>query len=90
MEKFKEVVAKNEKLEMIHISLDHKKEAAQKWAASEKFPWYTILFEDVESSGLWGFNQTGGVPEYVLVSASGEKVGTGPGVFEQAKELSAK
>lgn len=87
MEKYNKIVAQNANVEMLHISLDLKKEPAEKWAVAGKFPWYTILFDDIEKSGLWSFNSTGGVPEYALVTSSGEKIGTGPEVFDQVKDL---
>ena len=87
MEKYKANIADNPNVEMLHISLDMKKEPAEKWAVSGKFPWYTILFDDIEKSGLWGFNSTGGVPNYALVTSAGKKIGAGPEVFDQVKDL---
>ena len=71
---------------MVHISSDDDKAAASKWAGDVGFPWLTILPEDAEASGLNKLS-TGFVPDYVLVKASGEKVGTGMGIFDQVKSL---
>ena len=87
MEKFNDSVAKNKKVEMIHVSRDRDDDAAQDWAAAEKFPWLTVLPKNVERSGLMEYRQGNAVPSYSLVKADGEVVATGSSVFAKAKEL---
>ncbi len=87
MSKYHSAIAGNDKVEMVHISSDDNAQAASKWAAAEKFPWLTILPEEARSSELHQFG-SGFVPDYVLVSAEGEKIATGKDkVFEEAKKL---
>ncbi len=72
---------------MIHVSADDNESAASRWAADGAFPWLTVLPRDVRASGLEQFG-SGFVPDYVLVSADGEKVAEGPvGVFDRIGEL---
>lgn len=87
MEKYNETVAKNPKVEMIHVSLDRDEDAAEEWAASAGLPWLTILMKDKDKSGFGDFKSTNFVPEYVLISRSGEKIGSGSGVYDQIKGL---
>lgn len=77
MEKYNKLIAKNEKIEMIHVSLDRENDAAISWAKKEKFPWLTVLPKDAKESGLRQYEQTDFVPEYTLVSADGEIVAVG-------------
>ena len=87
MEKYKDAVAENDKVDMVHISLDRDEKAAQSWAAVEQFPWLTILPQHVERSGLKSLIEVKGVPTYALVKADGEVVAKGMSVFSKAKEL---
>ena len=87
MEKYNKTVEGNEKVEMIHVSLDQSEDAAEKWAAKEGFPWYTVLPGDVKRSGLREYKETRFVPEYALLSADGERIGSGSNVFDQVKKL---
>ncbi len=90
MEKYTEVVAENPKVEMIHVSQDSSEDAAEGWAASEKFPWLTILPGDVERSDLMEYRTRGVVPFYTLVDGSGNEIATGSSaVFSKAAELGA-
>ena len=71
---------------MIHVSRDFKDASAEKWAAKEKFPWLTILPDDVKRSGMAKYtNNT--VPHYALVNAAGEKVESGYKVLAKIKNL---
>lgn len=72
---------------MIHVSLDQNLEAAAEWAASEKFPWLTVLPDDVDASGLNRFKNGNFVPDYSLVRADGKKIGSGVGIFDKASKL---
>jgi len=87
VEKYKKTVEGNPKVEMIHVSLDQSESAAEDWAVKEKFPWYTVVPDDVEKSGLREYKSTNFVPEYALLNANGERLGSGSGVFDQVKDL---
>ena len=77
MEKYNENVAENPKVEMIHISRDREKDAAQDWAAAEGFPWLTILPDDTARSGLMEYRTRNSVPFYTMVDADGNEVANG-------------
>jgi hypothetical protein len=88
VEKYNEKVAENPKVEMIHISRDREKDAAQDWAAAEGFPWLTILPDDAERSGLLEYRTKSVVPFYALVDANGEELATGSSaIFNKIAEL---
>jgi hypothetical protein len=88
VEKFKKTVAENSKVEMVHISLDRDKNAAEGWASRAKLPWLTLLPDDAKKTDLMKmFGSIRGVPTYFLVKADGEKIGTGSGVFSQIENL---
>ncbi len=72
---------------MIHVSLDQSESAAEDWAVKEQFPWYTVVPDDVQRSGLREYKTTNFVPEYALLNANGERIGSGANVFEQVKGL---
>ena len=74
MAKYNKIVKDNPKLEMVQISLDQNRGAAEGWAVKDKLPWFTILPADVKSSGLYDYKSTQYVPEYVLVAADGKVV----------------
>jgi Thioredoxin-like len=90
VKKYNSVVDGNPKVEMIHVSLDRDESAAEDWAVKEKFPWYTVLPDDVSSSGLREYKTTNFVPEYALLNANGERLGSGSEVFDQVKDLIKK
>ncbi len=94
METYNKVVADNDKVTMIHVSLDRSKDLAEKWAAKESFPWITILPDDAGKSGLKPFHTTGSVPCYVLLDKDGEVVVPGSpssqACFKKAAELAEK
>lgn len=83
---------------MIHISLDKNNSAATGWAASEHFPWPTVLPEDRDE---WKYKQEDGkavglmkfmegvrfVPNFILVNAEGEKICSNRSAFAEAKIL---
>jgi len=88
VEQYNETIAENPKVEMVHVSLDRSESSAVGWAKKEKFPWLTILPDDVKTkSGVIKFKQGSGVPSYVLLKADGEVISTGSGVFEKARAL---
>lgn len=72
---------------MIHVSLDRSEDAAEDWAVKEKFPWYTVVPDKVKRSGLMEYKLTNAVPEYALLSADGERLGSGSRVFDEVKKL---
>lgn len=90
MEKYHDTVAENPKVEMIHISLDRSEDAAEQWAAMEKFPWYTVMMRDLQRAGFDEYKTTNAVPEYALLSAEGERLGSGSQVFSKVAELTAE
>ncbi len=92
MDKYNTLIAENEKVEMIHVSLDSDESAAQKWASKEAFPWLTVLPEKVKASGLRKkFKTTRSVPEYHLIDKNGATVVAGTSnsspIFLKIKEL---
>jgi len=86
--KFNTSVAENAKVEMIHLSLDRDEGEAKSWATRAKLPWLTMMHGDVQKTDLLSmFGPIRGVPTYLLVSADGEKVGTGSNVFSKLGDL---
>ena len=88
MEKYNASIASNPKVEMIHVSRDQAEDAAQDWAAAEKFPWLTVLPDDVERSDLMQFRTRNAVPFYTMVDKDGNEVANGSGaIFAKVAEL---
>lgn len=87
MEKYNKHIADVPNVEFVHVSLDRGDDAAEEWAAKEKFPWLTILPDKVEKSSMRDYKTTNAVPEYHLVDANGETVvaGTSSGAAAFAK-----
>ena len=95
MEKYNKYVADSSNIEFVHISLDSDKDAAEEWAAKEKFPWLTVLPKNVKRSGLReAYKTTNSVPEYHLVDSNGKTIvaGTpsGEAAFAKIAELAIK
>lgn len=90
MEKYKESIANNPKVEFIHVSLDRDNDAAEDWATGAGFPWLSVLPKDVERSDLLEFRKTGFVPYYTMIDASGKEVANGASaVFAKVAELAS-
>ena len=90
MEKYKESIANNPKVEFIHVSVDQEDDAAEEWAAKEGFPWLSVLPKDVERSDLLQFQKVRSVPHYTMVDASGKEVANGSSaVFAKVAELAS-
>jgi hypothetical protein len=88
VEKYKENVAENPKVEMIHISQDRSEDAAEQWAAKEGFPWLTILPGDSKRREFEEYYTRRVVPFYTMVDAEGNEVATGSSaVFAKVAEL---
>jgi hypothetical protein len=80
-------IADNPGVEMIHVSLDRDKKAAETWAAKEGFPWPTVMMDNLKKSGFEDYMPRG-VPNYKLLSKDGKIVAEGKGeVFAKAAEL---
>ena len=89
MEKYNKEIANNSKVELIHISLDQTEDAAENWAATNQFPWLTVLPGDVERSKLRDYMTSNGVPHYSLRAADGQEVASGASAaFRKISELS--
>lgn len=89
MEKYNAELAGKANVAMIHVSRDQSEDSAEAWAAKEKFPWLTVLPDDVERSKLLDYRSGNGIPNYVLVDSSGNKIAEGSsGVFSKIAELS--
>lgn len=74
---------------MIHVSRDRDDDAAETWASEAKFPWLTILPDNVKRSDLMEYRTGNGVPHYVLLTSEGEAVARGSSaVFKKLGELS--
>lgn len=91
MEKFKESIADNPKVEFIHISRDQSEDSAEEWAAANGFPWLTVLGGDAERSGLLEYRTRNSVPHYSLRAADGTELANGSSaVFSKIAELSSE
>ncbi len=87
VKQYKTEVADNPAVEMVHVSLDRDKNAAEAWAAKEGFPWPTVLMDKLKASGLEDYMPRG-VPNYKLLSKDGKIVAEGKGeVFAKVAEL---
>lgn len=84
---YNEKIATNPKVELIHVSADTDKKDAEEWAKKEKFPWPTVLPDDVKRSGLDKYAGSG-VPHYVLIDKDGKQIAEGQGeVLGKVQEL---
>ena len=87
MKQYQAEIADNPSVEMIHVSLDRDKKAAETWAAKEGFPWPTVMMDNLKKSGFEDYMPRG-VPNYKLLSKDGKIVAEGKGeVFAKAAEL---
>ncbi|MAT30797.1 MAG: hypothetical protein DBX00_04910 [Verrucomicrobia bacterium] len=87
MKQYQAEIADNPGVEMIHVSLDRDKKAAETWAAKEGFPWPTVMMDNLKKSGFEDYMPRG-VPNYKLLSKDGKIVAEGKGeVFAKAAEL---
>ena len=87
MKQYKAEVADNPAVEMVHVSLDRDKNAAESWAAKEGFPWPTVMMDKLTASGLEEYMPQG-VPNYKLLSKDGTIVAEGKSeVFAKVAEL---
>ena len=87
MATYNSTIANNDKVELIHVSLDEDRASATKWAKSVKFPWPTVLPKKQRSSGLMKYAGRG-VPHYVLIDKEGKKITEGKHAsFEKIKTL---
>ena len=87
MKQYQAEIANNPGVEMIHVSLDRDKKAAETWAAKEGFPWPTVMMDNLKKSGFEDYMPRG-VPNYKLLSKDGKIVAEGKGeVFAKAAEL---
>lgn len=90
MKQYQAEIANNPAVEMIHVSLDRDKNAAQKWAAKEGFPWPTVMMDKIKESGFEDYMPRA-VPNYKLLSKDGKIVAEGKAkVFAKAAELTKK
>jgi Thioredoxin-like len=90
VEKYKEAIANNPKVEFIHVSQDSSEDAAEEWAATAAFPWLTVIPGDVERSDLLEFKTANSVPHYVMLDAAGNKVANSSAeVFSKIAELAS-
>jgi hypothetical protein len=64
------LIATNPKVAMIHASLDDTAAEAVQWARQGKFPWFTILSDEHEATGLLALSGDE-VPETILIDKSG-------------------
>jgi hypothetical protein len=89
VEKYNEVIAENPNVELIQVSLDSSEDAAEGWAASNQFPWLTVLPGDVDRSKLKDYMTRNAVPHYSLRTADGEELANGSSaIFRKIAELS--
>ncbi len=77
MDKYNKEIANNPNVELIHISLDQSEDAAENWAATNQFPWLSVLPEDVDRSKLRDYMTANAVPHYSLRTADGQVVASG-------------
>lgn len=91
MEQYQQKIAKNPKVEFIHVSQDSSEDSAEEWAAKEAFPWLTVVPGDVDRSKLLEFKLGNSVPHYIMVDSAGERVANGSSaVFRKIDEISAE
>lgn len=76
MESYNKHIAKNDKVEFIHYSLDRSADAAEKWAKKEKFVWPHILPDKHRASGLAKYAKNF-VPYYMLIDKDGKIMAEG-------------
>lgn len=75
---------------MIHVSRDRDEDAAEEWAASNGFPWLTVLPGDVERSDLLDYRSANSVPHYSLRDKDGKEIANGSAaIFSKLKELAS-
>lgn len=90
MELYKQHIADNPKVAMIHISRDSNEDAAEEWAKKAGFPWLTVLPDKTERSGLDDYKTSNGVPEYHLIDGNGNTVAKGQNAsFAKIKNLTS-
>ena len=90
MERYKEEIADNPKVEWIHVSRDQDNDAATAWAAEVEFPWPTVLPRDVDRSGLLEHRTGNFVPHYVMLDGEGKVVADDTAaIFSKIAELKA-
>jgi len=88
VEKYNEVIAKNPKVTMIHISQDRDEDAAETWAAAHGFPWLTVLPKDVPRSDLSDYRTRNSVPHYSLRDKDGKEIANGSSaIFSKLAEM---
>lgn len=88
MAKYNKVIADNQNVEFIHVSLDRDEDAALEWAKKESFPWLHVLPEKQKRSDLKKFHTSGRVPSYVLVDKDGKLITSGSSqAFKKAEEF---
>lgn len=86
MKTYKKEVASNEKVEMIHVSLDQSENAALSWASKESMPWPTVMKGDTDQNVLIKPYKVTGVPTYLLVDREGKELARGKSaVFAKIK-----
>ncbi|MDG1357109.1 MAG: thioredoxin-like domain-containing protein [Akkermansiaceae bacterium] len=84
---FNKKIATNNKVELIHVSLDRSPQAALAWAKQEKFPWVHVLPDKYADSGLLKYYKNS-VPHYVLIDKGGKILAEGsPAIFDMLDEL---
>ncbi len=89
MKYYHEKIAKNDKVEFIHVSQDEDTKDAIDWAQDSKFPWLTLTSTHISPAGLDAYD--GGTPSYALVSKHGRVVATTEKeVIEKIKQLTEK
>lgn len=74
---------------MIHVSMDRSQRHALAWASESCLPWFTVLPENVEASGLNEFKSTEYVPEYAVIDAAGNRLATDDDAFKKLEQLGA-
>ncbi|MGJ8697484.1 MAG: hypothetical protein ACSHYF_14295 [Verrucomicrobiaceae bacterium] len=75
MSDYHELILNNPDVELIHLSADQSKKAAEDWAKKENFPWPTVLSTSLSESLEARVGQT--LPGYFLYSADGELLAKG-------------
>ncbi|MDF1814564.1 MAG: hypothetical protein P1V20_20330 [Verrucomicrobiales bacterium] len=93
-EKYRKFITGNNRLELIHISLDQTDNHAESWARKEQFPWPTILPSNCVTTKSGYFydllvaQKNGSIPNFILLGKDGSTIAHGTGYPDGEKLIS--
>lgn len=87
VKQYNEIIAKNDKVELIMVSFDETVEEAAEWAKKESMPWPSLVGDDKNGSFLLK-KPVQAVPTYRLYSKDGKVIAEGKKkVFEAINKI---